>query len=103
MNEVFGIFADTRTNLIIKNVQTTNWYHGIYFQSVVNSVILDSTSTDNKSVQIRLYGSNYNTVSNNVIPCGSGINGITSYFGEGNDILGNTITGCSNRGIDVIA
>ena len=61
-NEVVGIFAETRTNLIIKNVQTTNWYYGIFLNNVVNSEIKDSTSTNNKSVQIRLYGSVDNTI-----------------------------------------
>jgi len=107
MNEVFGIFASTKTNLIIKNVETTNWYHGIYLQSVVNSVIQDSTSTNNYVIQIKLSSSNYNTVSNNVVPCGSSHpsmgTGITSYYGEGNDILGNTITGCSDTGIELIS
>ena len=101
-NEVFGIFVETRTNVIIKNIQTSNFYHGIFFNSVVNSQIQDITSKNNRNIQIHLSYSNDNTISDNTVPCGTGIAGIGTYFGNGNDILGNTITDCSNAGITVI-
>ena len=54
-DELFGIFASTKTNLVIKNVETTDWYHGIFLQGVVNSEIKDSTSTNNYvTLEIRI-------------------------------------------------
>lgn len=49
ITNLYGIYADTRTNLNIKNLRITDCYYGIYFYnvdtSVVDNVTIDSTYT----------------------------------------------------------
>jgi parallel beta-helix repeat protein len=99
-NTTFGVFVDSRTNIILKNLEISNFYHGIYLSSIVNTQIENNVIFDNLSAQIKLDSSNNNKILNNVIPCGVGIVGIATYFGDGNSILGNTISDCELKGIE---
>ncbi len=62
---MYGIYADTQTGLVIKNIGVTGAYNGIHFLNIDSSDITGDSFSSNGSYGIYLSGSDTNTFSLN--------------------------------------
>ncbi|MBI4178986.1 right-handed parallel beta-helix repeat-containing protein, partial [bacterium] len=88
--DLYGIYADTQTGLVIKNLGVTGVYDGIHFYNVDNSRVEgDSTSScGNVGIYLRV-NSDTNTITNNTVRSNTNY-GIYLVSSSGNTLTGNT-------------
>ncbi len=77
------------TNITVKNLKVTDWYHGIFYNNVINGKITDNIGTSNVD-NIELRSSDKITVINNKAHLN--YNGIFLSSSNGNILTNNTVT-----------
>ena len=99
---LYGIYADTQTGMVIRNIGVTGGYHGVFLDAVTNSIVSGDSISGNGSIGVYLgAGSDTNTVSNCVVDSNTG-NGIR-IVSSGNTVSGNTVRANGTIGISVNA
>lgn len=96
----YGIYANGKSGVTVKNCVIEDFAYGIYFYQVSNSNILDNTITNSNSRGIRvLYYSNNNIIGNTITS--SKYDGIQIYKSPSNTVTDNNIDGSAYYGIRV--
>ncbi|MBI4179568.1 right-handed parallel beta-helix repeat-containing protein, partial [bacterium] len=102
--DLYGIYADTQTGLVIRDLGVTGAYRGIFFIDVDRATLTNDSVCSNGNDGISLYGkSETNTVSNNIASWNTGDGVILSNFSNNNTVNDNTTNSNGYAGIHLYA
>ena len=95
----YGIFASNRLNVTIKNINITDFSHGVYFDSVNSSVVNNATMTSTSLYGVETFNSYNNHITN--ISVSSSYAGVVINTGSHNNILRGVTLISNNDGLAI--
>jgi parallel beta-helix repeat protein len=99
----YGIYASNAsgnlTNIVLNNLNVTDWGYGVYFSSVENSSIENSSVSSSPNIGVYMVSSRYNDITNITIES-SGDSGIFM-GGSNNTIMNNSILNNDLAGLNI--
>jgi len=93
--------AMTLFNVIVKNVNISDWGTGILLQNVKNSQVQSVTAMSNTGNGIALQGASRNVVTSSTASSNGGVGIILYSYSDSNTVTGNTAQGNGDDGIRI--